>query len=356
MNFFIKLALVICIAYQAECHNKSHHLSKRQIASSVCSSNTCKYGTCEIISQISYKCHCQYGITGTNCDQQAPSNSPCSSNPCYGEGTCINLSATQFQCLCPSGYGGTQCKGTTGTCSCQNGGTCVATASGTGILAYECNCPANFGGNLCQFVKSTFQSCQNVGCQNGGYCTIFSTCLCPNGFTGTFCELSNINTVVPATTTATPVTTSLAPVTQTPYPLNICAPGICLNGGQCYQITSALALCLCTAGYSGVYCNIAPTYYTTASPVTLAPVTVTVAPINSCATNPCLNGGLCVASPTSSTSLVPNTGYRCICAAAFTGTNCETGYSCTNYNCPVGQRCSIGSNFLPQCIPIAFQG
>jgi len=86
--------------------------------------------------------------------------------------------------LCPVGYGGTQCKGTTGTCSCQNGGQCVATAGANGILAYECSCSANFGGNLCQFVRSAFQSCQNVGCQNGGYCTIFSTCLCPSGFTG----------------------------------------------------------------------------------------------------------------------------------------------------------------------------
>jgi len=105
-------------------------------------------------------------------------------------------------------------------------------------------------------------------------------------------------------------------------------------------------LCLCTAGYSGVYCNIAPTFTTTAAPVTLVPVTTTIAPAASCATNPCLNGGLCVAQT--------GTGYRCICGAAFTGINCETGYSCTNFNCPIGQRCVIGSNFLPQCIAIAF--
>lgn len=347
----------MCLAYQAQCESNGHHLSKRQIASSVCSSNTCKYGTCEIISQISYKCHCQYAITGPNCDQQAPPNSPCASNPCYGSSTCKSIGATQYQCVCPAGYGGPQCKGTTGTCSCMNGGTCVATVS-NGITAYECSCPSNFGGNLCQYIKSAFQSCQVVGCQNGGYCTIFSTCLCPTGFTGTFCGQSSVSTTLaPLTVTSivTTLTSTSSPVTQTPYPLNVCAPGICLNNGACYQITNSLALCLCQNGYTGVYCNIAPTYYTTAAPVTVpvtpvtsspAPVTTTAtttaAPATFCSSNPCKNGGLCV--------ITTGTAGRCICAVAFTGVTCETGYTCTGFNCPTGQTCQIGSNFLPQCV------
>jgi hypothetical protein len=44
-------------------------------------------------------------------------------------------------------------------------------------------------GNLCQFRITTFQSCQISGCRNGGYCTIFSTCLCPPNFRGTIDNL-----------------------------------------------------------------------------------------------------------------------------------------------------------------------
>ncbi len=54
LTFFCVLGLVRSIAIKSA----THHLSKRQIASSVCSSNTCRYGDCEIISQISYRCHC----------------------------------------------------------------------------------------------------------------------------------------------------------------------------------------------------------------------------------------------------------------------------------------------------------
>lgn len=359
MNGFIKLAFLISVLWHVECFpNHSvggHHLSKRQIASSVCSTNTCKYGTCEIVSQIAYKCHCRSGITGTNCDMQAPANNPCASNPCYGESRCVNMGASQFQCLCGAGYGGSLCKGTLNTCSCQNGGTCVPRNTNTGAVAYECNCPANFGGNLCQYVKSVFASCQNVGCRNGGYCTIFSTCICPAGFGGNFCQSP---VAITTTTPVAPVTTTAA-TTAYPFALNVCAPGICLNGGTCYQITYSLALCSCVNGFSGVYCNINPGYVTlpatsafpmtssaapiTAGPVTVAPVTVTVAPATFCSINPCQNGGICV----------PTTGNagRCICAAAFTGFLCETGYSCRNVVCPIGQTCAIGSNNLPQCIP-----
>lgn len=356
MNTLIKFSLLICLLIQVECIPKDQSLGrrKRQIASSVCSSNTCNYGECEVVSQLQYACHCQSGIYGTNCNLQAPANNPCISNPCYNSGSCINLSTTTFQCVCPTGFAGPQCRAVVSTgnaCTCQNGGSCIPVATNTGLIAYRCQCPSNFGGNLCQYVKSVFASCQNVGCQNGGYCTIFSTCFCPTGFTGDFCQTSSTITV--STTIAPVLTTTVAPVTNT-FALNVCAPGICLNGGTCFQITYSLALCSCPSGFSGVYCNISPSVVTpvTASPVTLVPVTVipttttatttTVSTglVSFCTTNPCLNGGACV--PTT------GTGGRCICNVAFTGVLCETGYSCSNLVCPSGQTCSIVNN-IPRC-------
>lgn len=370
MNLLLKVSLLVCLVIAAECVPKDPSLSRKKrqaIASSVCSGNECNYGTCEILSQLQFACHCQAGIYGSNCNLQAPANNPCASNPCYNQGTCVNVGTTGWQCVCATGFAGTQCKAvlsTSNQCTCQNGGTCMPVYTSTGMIAYQCNCPTNYGGNQCQFVKSVYQSCQNVGCQNGGYCSIFSTCICPSTFTGTFCQTPVTTapvtvTVAPVTvtTTAAPVTVTVtaAPVTTTnTFAINVCAPGICLNGGTCYQITYSLALCSCPPGFSGVYCNIGNSVVTsvtslpgTVTPTTVGPVTVTAATttaaptvVTFCATNPCLNGGLCV--PTT------GTGGRCICNVAFTGFLCETGYSCSNLLCPTGQTCSLVNN-IPQC-------
>lgn len=357
MNTLIKFTLLIVLLAYAQCLPRDQSLSRkrRQIASSVCSSNTCNYGTCEIVSQLQYACHCQAGIMGTNCNLQAPANNPCLSNPCYNSGTCMNVGTTSYQCVCPTGFAGPQCRAisSSNVCICQNGGTCIPVSTANGLVAYRCQCPTNFGGNQCQYIQSVFASCQNVGCQNGGYCSIFSTCICPSGFTGTFCQTSAATTVAPVTVTIAPAvtTTTAAPLVTNTFPLNVCAPGICLNGGTCYQITYALALCACPPGFSGVYCNIGGSVVTvnpitsiptttTAAPITVVPVTVTAAPVSFCTTNPCLNGGACV--PTT------GTGGRCICNVAFTGVLCETGYSCSNLSCPTGQTCSLVNN-IPQC-------
>jgi hypothetical protein len=149
---------------------------------SVCNSNQCKYGTCEILNQFAYKCHCQSGITGTNCDFIAAAGNPCSSNPCYGAtSVCVNQGTVAFACVCQAGLSGQTCRDHVGACQCQNGGACTI----VGPNAYRCSCLSGFGGELCQF-RTTLTSCQYLGCQNGGTCTIISICTCPTGFTGIF--------------------------------------------------------------------------------------------------------------------------------------------------------------------------
>lgn len=224
------------------------------------------------------------------------------------------------------------------TCSCQNGGVCVASSTSTGAISYACSCPTNYGGNLCQYVKSTFQSCQNTPCLNGGYCTIFSTCSCPSGFTGTFCETSS-NTIL----------TTLATTTTSQFSLTVCSAGICLNGGTCMQITNSLAMCNCVSPYYGLYCNLQPSAVTTtvsAVTTTLSTAATTLAPVttlNFCSSSPCQNNGGCL--------LTDAVNGRCLCQAAFTGTFCETGFSCSNFFCATGQTCQLVNN-LPMCITI----
>ena len=141
----------------------------------VCNYNQCKYGTCEVTSLTTYNCHCFSGITGANCDTRSTSINPCSSNPCYGNSTCLALSSTAFQCVCGIGAGGILagpfCQSTY-SCQCLNNGVCQTSTDSAGLAIYRCQCPTGFGGNLCQFQIGAFQSCQVVGCSNGGTCTI----------------------------------------------------------------------------------------------------------------------------------------------------------------------------------------
>ncbi|XP_033823988.1 protocadherin Fat 1a isoform X1 [Periophthalmus magnuspinnatus] len=68
-----------------------------------------------------------------------------------------------------------------------------------------------------------------------------------------------------------------------------------------------------------------------------------LAPVESCSSNPCTNGGTC-------TSL-PNGGYFCKCPASFMGAHCEIGISpCASNPCLYGGTCvPRGGDFYCQC-------
>lgn len=86
---------------------------KREIkTASVCSSDECKQGECEILTPNAYKCHCnQMSIVGANCDLFLQDVDPCSSNPCYGNAECVNLNDNQYECKCKAGRAGFNCIG-----------------------------------------------------------------------------------------------------------------------------------------------------------------------------------------------------------------------------------------------------
>lgn len=318
--------------------NQGHKfgVSQRAIAASVCNSNECLFGNCEITSATTYRCHCSAGVTGTNCNTQAAAGNPCASNPCYAGGICTNVGTTSFTCTCPSGLGGPTCRGVLGTtCSCQNGGACTASVF-NGATIQTCSCPTGFAGNLCEYSVSAFQSCFSVGCQNGGTCTILSTCACPTGFSGNLCQSA---TAATTTTPSTGVTNSLV--------VPLCFSGICQNGGVCSQISYNIGTCTCVNGYSGIYCNVPPsvtttTTTTTASTTTLSTTSTTTAnPIQACPANLqiCQNQGTCTYNSVTNAincNCLPNySGPTCTTKVPFCSVNpCQNGGTCVTTNSP----------------------
>lgn len=83
----------------------------------------------------------------------------------------------------PSGAGSRGC----GVCvpsSCFNGGTCV-----DGINTFTCLCPAGFTGSYCEH---NINECDSKPCLNGGTCQdSYGTykCTCPQGYTGLNCQV-----------------------------------------------------------------------------------------------------------------------------------------------------------------------
>lgn len=97
---------------------------------------------------------------------------------------------------------------------------------------------------------------------------------CPEGYTGTYCEIS-----IP----------------------NACDPDPCLNGATCVDELNGYT-CVCPAGYEGANCE---------------------TNIDDCNPNPCLNGGTCVDGTES---------YSCSCPSGYTGAHCETQAAAVPYS------------------------
>ena len=88
---------------------------------------------------------------------------------------------------------------------------------------------------------------------------------------------------------------SFLPFSSSLTVVDSCYSDPCLNGGSCNSGTSDSFSCLCTAQWTGSTCD------------------EEVSPCNS---SPCENGGSCTA-----TSL---TAYTCACTSGYTGTTCQT--------------------------------
>ncbi|VDN53967.1 unnamed protein product, partial [Dracunculus medinensis] len=73
----------------------------------LCVSDTCyNEGTCQIIADTEFKCHCMWGYVGKRCETATE----CLNDACNGRGKCIPLDAGGFKCHCSIGYFGEKCE------------------------------------------------------------------------------------------------------------------------------------------------------------------------------------------------------------------------------------------------------
>ncbi|KAL1424466.1 hypothetical protein MTO96_020250 [Rhipicephalus appendiculatus] len=107
----------------------------------------------EPIGKIAYRCECEHGFEGTNCER---ARDFCKSAPCLNNATCKNERGG-YRCICTNGYEGDNCGEFIDYClkplantQCRNGGHCVpqvggstCDCAGTGYEGDECGTDVN---------------------------------------------------------------------------------------------------------------------------------------------------------------------------------------------------------------------
>lgn len=202
--------------------------------------HSCPYGTYQPdYGQINcIKCPNGFNTTitaATSLSQCQPSiKTPCSSNNCK-HGKCIPENDYYYSCECSSSsYIGSYCEIQINGCNsnpCLNNATCLVNIEN---FDYQCVCPDGFTGRFCE---NTMEKC-DLPCKNFGICVQEDEqyfCLCRDGFEGEFCEKQ---------------------ITK------VCDGGdLCENRGKCIEDDGNSFYCICVDGYIGKRCNVLPCDY-----------------------------------------------------------------------------------------------
>lgn len=245
-----------------------------------CSTNPCQNnGNCQNLYS-GYKCLCRSGNTGTNCEQ---TSDICLAQPCGLKGTCSKITSTRRVCVCQPGFTGENCEINIDECAsnpCLYNFACEDSDN-----AFICKCEGGYSGPTCSIRPSV---CVSTPCSTTGKCyddyrTRSYVCVCNTGYSGATTSVAGtwLNGV-----------TGIKANGQCDL-VNYCQPSPCVTGNtlRC-DSTTAGAVCVCNAGYSGSTCQ---------------------HNINECASNPCINGKC--------TDRV--NAYECTCNTGYAGTNCN---------------------------------
>ncbi|XP_019647001.1 PREDICTED: fibropellin-3-like [Branchiostoma belcheri] len=222
-----------------------------------CTKTPCLHGRC-VNKDGGYKCTCNPGWTGQNCQQDL---NECTKKQCL-HGRCVNKDGG-YKCTCNPGWTGQNCQQDLNECTkkpCLHG-RCVNKDGG-----YKCTCNPGWTGHNCQqdLNECTGNPCKHGRCVNkdGGY-----TCTCNPGWTGQNCQQD----------------------------LNECTGNPCLHG-RCVNRDGGYT-CTCNPGWTGQNCQ---------------------QDLNECTRNPCKHGR-CVNK---------DGGYNCTCNPGWTGQNCQQAKQC----------------------------
>jgi Notch-like protein len=169
-----------------------------------CKSNPCVHGACldDGSEPNAFQCVCESMYTGVLCDEAL---SMCVSSPCENNGTCTDLPSFALNCTCTEGYEGVYCESEVPSCSatlCENNATCIESNSDTG---FECLCLSGTNGTLCE---EDVDDCNPNPCYSSGTSGCFDLgislyeCKCEAGFTGDFCQISELNSHIVTVTLA----------------------------------------------------------------------------------------------------------------------------------------------------------
>ncbi|XP_038064211.1 fibrillin-1-like isoform X3 [Patiria miniata] len=279
-------------------------------------------GTCQDAVN-GFTCLCPAFFSGDRCENN---DNECASNPCVF-GFCVD-GDNRFDCNCFPGYQGTFCETNTNECvstPCQHNGQCIDM-----VNFYRCECTANF---------------QGVHCETPMSADVVITDMAPNRVQGSFTDIMandpqstyRVKVTDPQGQTVREVDYTAADVVNgmvnfdidglspgTDYTLDlsvtdgngqtfildslntrtttICNTNICLNGGTCREVASALGYeCDCPVGFEGTRCE---------------------SDIDECRSSPCQNSGNCQ-------NLQGQ--FRCNCVGPWTGPFCNVPLA-VNFN------------------------